>query len=249
MRRVFVQSLESRRLLSSVSLLSDHVLVVTGNQKSANTITVGLSPGGTSIDVTVNGNLSTFTATDVKKVRIYGGKEADTITINETNGAFMYPTFIDGEAGNDVIIGGSGPEIIVSGKGKDSITVGNGNDYVFGHGGDTITAGSGNDVVIGGATTSIGDDSITLGNGNDTVFGLAGGDTITLGSGNDNVWASNDTINAGAGTDNIFERADNNTINAGTGMVNKKSYPKGEGVDRLHEIRDRVLDRTCWGDM
>jgi Ca2+-binding RTX toxin-like protein len=249
MKRIFVQTLESRRLLSSVGLLSDHVLVVIGNQKSPNTITVGLAAGGGTIDVTVNGSLSTFTATDVKKVRINGGEKADTITIDETNGAFLYPTFIDAEAGNDVVTGGSGPEVIESGHGVDTITAGNGNDYVFGHGGDKITVGNGNDVVIGGDTASIGDDSITVGNGNDTVFGLAGGDTITLGSGNDNVYPSNDTINAGSGTDNIFEHADNNTINPGTGTVNQDPYPAYKALDRLNEIRDAVLDRVYWTDL
>src|SRR5277367_2525928 len=141
MKRAELQSLESRTFLSAVKLESDHVPVVRGNASTANTITVGLASGDTTLDVTVNGSLSTFTASDVHKLRLLGGSAADTLSIDETNGAFTDPTFIDGRGGGDTITGGSGKELIIAGKGAARITVGDGNDTILGHGDDVIVAG------------------------------------------------------------------------------------------------------------
>jgi Ca2+-binding RTX toxin-like protein len=216
-----LQSLESRTLFSAIKLESDHVLVVRGNASTANTITVGLSSGGTDVDVTLNGDLSTFTRSDVRKLRLFGGSAADSITISETNGAFVLPTFIDGKGGNDTITGGSGNELIIVGKGASSITVGNGNDTILGHG-----------------------------SGNDTIFSLAGNDTVTLGSGADVVWADHDTINAGSGDDIIRETAlNNNTINPGTGTVEQQIVKKGKASGRVHEVIHNILDKAYWSDL
>jgi Ca2+-binding RTX toxin-like protein len=245
-----LQSLESRTLFSAIKLESDHVLVVRGNASTANTITVGLSSGGTDVDVTLNGDLSTFTRSDVRKLRLFGGSAADSITISETNGAFVLPTFIDGKGGNDTITGGSGNELIIVGKGASSITVGNGNDTILGHGDDAITAGNGNDLIVGGSTGTTGDDAITVGSGNDTIFSLAGNDTVTLGSGADVVWADHDTINAGSGDDIIRETAlNNNTINPGTGTVEQQIVKKGKASGRVHEVIHNILDKAYWSDL
>jgi Ca2+-binding RTX toxin-like protein len=250
MQRAELQSLESRTFLSAVKLESDHVLVVRGNASTANTITVGLASDDTTIDVTLNGALSTFTRSDVRKLRLFGGTAADTLSIDETNGAFVLPTFIDGRGGGDTINGGSGNELIIAGKGAAHITVGNGNDTILGHGDDVITAGNGNDLIVGGSTGVTGDDAITVGSGNDTVFSLAGNDTVTLGSGGDVVWANGDTINAGSGNDIIREnKLNNNTVNPGSGTIDQQVYPKGKGAERVHEVIHRILDKAYWSDL
>lgn len=250
MNRPELHALESRTLLSAVKLESDHVLTIRGNTASANTITVGLNVGATDVDVTINGATDTFAASTVKKVRLFGGADADTITIDETNGAFTLPTTILAGGGGDDITGGSGNEVIVTGKGHDTVTVGNGNDTILGHGDDVITTGNGNDFVVGGCTGITGDDAITVGNGNDTVFSLAGNDTVTLGSGTDFVWADHDTINAGAGTDTI--RAVNistDTVNPGSGTVVDQVVSSTKASDRVHEVIHLILDKAYWGSL
>jgi len=250
MKRAELQRLESRTLLSGVKLESDHVLDVNGKVATANTIIVGLNVGGTSVDVTLNGATDTFAISTVKKVRIIGGSAADTITIDETNGAFVLPTQIDARGGGDSITGGSGKELIITGKGADTVTVGNGNDTVLGHGDDVITAGNGNDMIVGGFNGVTGDDSITVGNGNDTVFSLAGHDTVTLGSGNDNVWADHDTINAGAGADTIFAvNPSTDDVIAGTGSVSDDVVGATKAFDRVHEVIHNILDKAYWNDI
>jgi Ca2+-binding RTX toxin-like protein len=247
MNRAELQQLESRTLLSGVKLESDHVLDVNGKATTANTIIVGLNVGGTSVDVTLNGALDTFALSTVKKVRIVGGSAADTITIDETNGAFTLPTLILAGGGGDSITGGSGKTIIVTGKGADTVTVGNGNDTVLGHGDDVITAGNGNDMIVGGFNGVTGDDSITVGNGNDTVFSLAGHDTVTLGSGTDNVWADHDTINAGAGADTIFAvNPSSDDVIAGTGTVTDDVVASTKASGRVHEVIHTILDKAYW---
>lgn len=248
-----MQPLESRTLLSASAVLhgpGHHVLVINGDPSTPNTIVVGLAAGGSQIDVTLNGGApQTFTRSDVHRVRIFGGSQADTITIDETNGKFPIRTFIDARAGNDTVTGGNANEVIVTGKGADSVTVGDGNDFILGHGTDTIVAGNGNDVIVGGVTNQVGSDLITVGNGNDTVFGLAGNDTITLGNGNDVVYAGADTINAGGGTDTIRETSHKPTINPGSGTVNEVPIGAASAGHRVHHFIDEILDHLYFGDL
>lgn len=89
------------------------------------------------------------------RIEVAGAGGADTITIDESNGAFSHdhPTALDGGAGNDVLTAGSGPQVIFGGVGNDTIDGGPGADAIdAGPGDDTITwkPGSYSDYAWGG---------------------------------------------------------------------------------------------------
>ena len=117
-------------------------------------------------------DLNTFDAIDV---RAGGGN--DTVLIDQTNGTFTTTetTRIDGQGGNDTLIGGSGNEVFIGGGGNDVVDGNGGTDTAFlGKGDDTFVwdPGDGSDVIEGGK-------------GSDTmVFNGAGGNEIMAASDN-----------------------------------------------------------------
>ena len=239
-----IESLETRRLLSTVTLGSHGLLKVRGDAGAMNVITVTNDTDPTMIDVSVTGTKAngtptaplsqTFTKANVLAVLIIGGAKADTISVGQTNGAFAIPTAIfsgpgndtvttgaesdtiTASGGNDTVNSGEGNDIVRGGQGDDSITVDGGNDKVHGgSGNDVITAGNGNDTITGGP----GNDSVTAGNGSDLLFGGTGNDTVTAGNGNDTMWggAGDDVITAGNGVDSFGGILGHNTLMGGTG--------------------------------
>jgi hypothetical protein len=161
-----IESLETRRLLSAAFLTHGGSLIVAGNRRGDNTITVGLNADTTKVDVTINGGATQeFDASEVKRVRVAGGRANDTITIDESTNPFPFATRILGRGGDDTLSGGSA------------------NDTINGGGGaDDLSGEGGNDVLRGGA----GDDSIDGDEGNDRCLGDAGIDLID-GGGGDNI--------------------------------------------------------------
>ncbi len=93
---------------------------------------------------------------------------------------------INGLGSNDRISGRGGEDVIDGGAGRDRINGGNGDDEIDG--------GAGRDVIRGGR----GDDTIDGGTGNDLLFGGSGSDTFVFNanSGNDVIrdFGSNDVI-------------------------------------------------------
>ncbi|NSY46597.1 hypothetical protein [Agrobacterium tumefaciens] len=96
----------------------------------------------------------------------------DTITGNPNAAGY-----IDGGAGNDIIIGGLLDDILLGGTGNDTIYAGQGNDFLIGGAGNDFLSGQdGNDVLNGS-------------DGNDVLNGGAGSDTFifNLGFGHDTI--------------------------------------------------------------
>jgi hypothetical protein len=94
-------------------------------------------------------DLNTFDAIDVE-----AGNGNDTVRIDQTNGIFTTTkaTRIDGQNGDDTLIGGSGDETLVGGRGDDVIDGNAGADTaLLGHGDDTFVwdPGDGSDVIEG----------------------------------------------------------------------------------------------------
>ena len=130
------------------------------------------------VDVGDNGSadfsfdLNTFDAIDVE-----AGNGNDTVRIDQANGIFTTTkaTRIDGQNGDDTLIGGSGNEVLVGGRGDDVIDGNAGADTAFlGQGDDTFVwdPGDGSDVIEGGK-------------GFDTmVFNGAGGNEIMAATAN-----------------------------------------------------------------
>ena len=194
-----IESLESRRLFSSVSLSSTGVLTVTGNSAVANQLTVQRSTGGTSVVATITSGGSTltksFVSSKVKKVSVTGGSYGDRIDIGQRGATFTAAAIINAGAGADVIHGGPEADLINAGDGNDSIGCGAGNDTVdAGNGSDLVHGNDGNDLIHGGA----GNDNLWGNNGNDTLYGEAGNDLIG------NVVGTNAGY-GGTGTDTFLE--------------------------------------------
>jgi Ca2+-binding RTX toxin-like protein len=177
-RAALLEPLETRRLLSAITLSTAGVLTVAGNSAASNTINVAENAAGTGITASVKSGNSTltknFTVAQVKKLVVNGGNLADTINVGQTGHAFAAPTQVNAGAGNDVIHTGAESDSINGGDGNDTIFAGAGNDLVHGgNGADVIHGGDGNDTLWGGA-------------GNDILYGEAGNDTLggILGTGN-----------------------------------------------------------------
>ncbi len=200
-RRLFLESLESRRLLAANFGNHPHggpagkggggssepagiefesgALTITGSNKSDRIV---VSSDGTNVTVTLNKETETFAVADITAITIDGGKGNDKIDIAEE------------VAGAATITGGAGNDRINGGGGADDITGDAGNDWLWGGGGDDlIDAGAGNDKLFG----ELGDDELLAGAGNDAVDGGEGDDVANGGDGHDR-------IRGGAGDDQLF---------------------------------------------
>jgi Ca2+-binding RTX toxin-like protein len=133
------------------------VLHLVGNKKS-DALVLRLSAGvPTVLEVDVGGDGVpdlTFDRDTFTGIRVDAGAGNDSVTIDSTNGLFtdVEATVIDGQAGNDVLIGGPGEQVFFGGAGDDRIAGRQGNDTAFlGEGDDVFEwgPGEGNDVVEG----------------------------------------------------------------------------------------------------
>jgi Ca2+-binding RTX toxin-like protein len=106
------------------------------------------------VDVGIDGSIDFQVARNAfDAVDIEAGNAANTVRVDESNGAITTPMTIDGGRGDDVIAAGSGADIILGGRGDDSVDAGRGADTVaLGSGDDSFTwlPGQGSDVVDGG---------------------------------------------------------------------------------------------------
>lgn len=194
------EPLESRRLLSA-SVTSNGTLKVVGEEDSANTINVSLNADTNQYDVTINGETTSFDSADVRRLRISGGDEADTISVDTS---VKVRAYINGNDGDDILTAGGKRSAINGGDGNDSITGSSKTDTLRGGAGnDTIDAGAGDDRISG----DDGDDVLTAGAGDNEVSGGDGADTITATDGDDVIIGGEgeDSIDAGTGDDDVTE--------------------------------------------
>src|SRR5437867_7299118 len=100
-----METLEARAMLSANAVLEHGTLRVHGFENAPNTIVVGNSADGLSVNVSISavkkhGVTHTVTASFLKslginQVRINGGHQADTITIDQSTSPFTIKTRID----------------------------------------------------------------------------------------------------------------------------------------------------------
>ncbi|HWB02831.1 MAG TPA: hypothetical protein VG796_07375 [Verrucomicrobiales bacterium] len=89
------------------------------------------------------------TVANTALIRIFGLAGADTITMDETNGA-LPPAALFGGPGIDNLTGGGGVDLIFAGPSNDTVFGKGGADFIFGGaGGDRLTGGTGDDKIFG----------------------------------------------------------------------------------------------------
>lgn len=122
------------------------------------------APGRLVVDVGDNGSADfTFLRSTFTKIVVNGGAGVDRLKISESKGVFTNTeaTTLNGQAGNDVVVGGSAHEVLRGGTENDAI---DGNA-----GGDDVGLGAGDDSFVWNA-----------GDGADEVRGDADADTVTV---------------------------------------------------------------------
>ena len=162
-----VEPLETRLLFAAEpSVLRGHTLVIQGNDSNPNTVELRLDSEGRNVQVVWPGDPTrmvpeSFATAAVRRIKFTGGTRADNVTVVEAAAPFALPVTMNGQDGEDVLIGGSG---------ADTIRGGDGNDIIFGADkGDRLYGGIGNDVIRGGT-------------GSDRIHGGEGIDAIDIGS-------------------------------------------------------------------
>lgn len=270
-RRAQTEVLEKRTYLSVTSLFSGGELQIVSD--GPDSIAVGTNPSSPGfVQVTVNGTsdqtLGAVLANTVTSIVIVGSDTENTIDLSGMTAA-DYSFFdagtglgiqisVDGDDGNDTIIGSSDlGGTLLGGDGADTITGSAGNELInAGDGADSVIAGDGNDTVLGGDGKDIidggtGDDSIDAGDGNDSVTGSDGVDTISGADGADTIdgGAGNDVINGmsgldeligGDGDDTLLGGADADIVSGGTGNdliegnAGNDVISGGDGSDQIH---------------
>jgi len=115
-----------------------------------------LDPNQLQVDLGDDGSADlTFALATFATIDVEAGNGDDTVRIDQVNGVFTTtkPTRIDGENGDDTLLGGSGAEVFVGGNGSDFVDGNGGADTGFlGRGDDVFVwdQGDGSDVVEGG---------------------------------------------------------------------------------------------------
>ncbi len=165
--------------------------------------TITYRPEGSSLRVSVNGQVLTFPAANVGVTEIFAAEGDDTITL-------------DDDAPGSRIFAGSGNDTVRGGLGNDEIFGQDGDDELDGHGGnDHIEGGAGNDYLMGGTDIVYDDavrnagfydrDTLLGGDGDDTLSGGLDVNVLEGGDGDDllNGSGSRDSLDGGAGNDTL----------------------------------------------
>ena len=164
-------------------LLDTGVLTAIGDNLD-NTITASRDAAGRLLfnggDVVIQGGQPTVANTSL--IQILGQGGADSIALDEANGALPSANLFGGD-GNDTLTGGSSTDQLFGQSGNDILNGKGGNDSLFGgDGDDTLTGGAGTDQLFGEA----GNDRIVWnpGDGSDVAEGGDGVDTLEVNGGN-----------------------------------------------------------------
>lgn len=204
--------------------------------------------------------VDSFPRSGIGTIYVLGGEGGDRISAAGTDLA----TDMDGQGGDDAIVGGSYLDTIRGGIGNDTISGGGGKDTLFGDAGndklhgdggnDTLSGGEGDDLLVGGADhdTLDGDggndelrgdvpESVLYGPfvGNDTLRGGQGSDRLFGDGGNDTLYGGteNDQLFGGDGVDRLYGEAGNDGLFGGTGWNEADVIDGGTGNDRVYRAR------------
>lgn len=125
------------------------------------------------------------------------GRDGNDLFVNRNVPALLN---VQGDAGDDYLLGGGQDDLLRGGSGNDLLFGGDGNDYLNDTAGDNyLFGGNGNDRLYGGS----GEDFVSGDSGDDILAGHDGNDFLTGGSGHDFLMggAASDILNGDAGND------------------------------------------------
>ena len=233
-----------------LATMNGGVLTIVGSDANDTIDLSAAGPGRVMVGGDPVGNSGVFT--DVLEILVRGGAGHDRVTIGQgINGARgrAIAATIDGENGNDLLVGGAGDDVLLGSAGNDTLIGGGGDDQLNG-GAGTNTADygafpSGVRVRLRGDKRGRagdghgGRDSLwSIQNVNGTAFddrlnGDANDNTIQGGSGNDRIkaGAGNDSIDAGDGHNRIWGGGGDDTIQGGSGDDRIKAGAGNDMVD------------------
>ncbi len=208
-------------------------------------------------DASTNGGSFQYTVT--------GGETAVVDVIRDTSGA------IDGTFRNEILIaqassnatlnGNDGDDILIGGAGKDTLKGGEGNDLLHGGAGnDTLDGGNGNDTAsyidsIAGVNASLQAGTATGGAGSDTLISIENligsnfNDTL-IGDNNSNILsglAGNDTLIGGGGNDFLIGGLGGDILTGGSGNDTFIWLPGGVDADisKMDHVTDFTIDHSA----
>jgi hypothetical protein len=139
--------------------IKSNTLTVTGTS-AGETILLRLRPGDPTtleIDAGNDGSIDfSYDRSKFNEIEVEAGGGNDTLIVSSAFGIFTDTelTRLNGEAGDDTILGGAGAEVLDGGAGNDILDGNQGNDTILGGAGDDVIAwdpGDGSDVVEGQA--------------------------------------------------------------------------------------------------
>lgn len=185
--RINLEKLESRTLfaagpaVATIDLVNGQIVVL-GDHRRGDVITVSLNAGTNQFDVVTDSATESFDVAAVTGgIRVDGQGGDDQITIDP---AVTLPATLIGGKRHDTILGGGGDDVMDGGSGNDALDGRDGDDFILGQGGrDSCKGGSGDDDVDGGG----GSDSVDGDDGVDRIRGGGGGDSCSGGDGDDDI--------------------------------------------------------------
>lgn len=164
---------------------------------------------------------------------ILGSSGADTLKTTASKAVVL-----QGEAGNDTLIGGAGDDWLSGGDGADSLSGGAGDDTLLidAQDGRAIDGGAGFDVAVvtgaAGVTLDLGPanlEAILGGDGNDTFSNSGKGRVVLIGG------AGNDTLQGGAADDVLQGGTGRDAMIDLLGGNDTYLYARGDGIDTIQE--------------
>ena len=238
--------------------VTDTQITITGTSK-ADTINLESSENSANDDgylyLEFNGNRTSIFVGD-RKIVVNAGDGNDKVDNTSDFGATL-----NGQGGNDTLIGGSA---------NDSLNGSSGNDVLDGGlGADTLQGGSGNDTAdyssrttnlnisldnmandgAAGEHDNVMSDVETVlgGSGNDKIVGDPSANLLKGNGGNDTLYggAGNDTLDGGSGHDQLFGQDGNDTLLAKDGQVDTLDGGNGSDTaqrDNSSSVKDQVLN-------
>ena len=125
--RIVFETLERRSHLSAV--VNGTVLLVTGSDDDDEITVENNGDDSSKVDITENGETTTFEKEGLRRVRVFAGNGDDVLTVGDDIGLKVG---LFGQRGDDELFGGNGRDLLVGGHDDDYLEGGPGFDWIMG---------------------------------------------------------------------------------------------------------------------